>query len=64
MTVPLVETTEEPGTLDSATPAIPAPVTPETVLVLDFGSQYSQSIASLSPARSLSSRSGSETRAA
>ena len=46
LSVPLVETTEEPGTLepDQAQPKQP-PTAPETVLVLDFGSQYSQLIA-------------------
>jgi GMP synthase (glutamine-hydrolysing) len=44
--VPRVETTEEPGSLapDQAAPENP-PTAPETVLVLDFGSQYSQLIA-------------------
>ena len=46
LSVPRVETTEEPGTLepDQAQPKQP-PTAPETVLVLDFGSQYSQLIA-------------------
>ena len=44
--MPLVETTEEPGTVEpGAVPARPVPASPETVLVLDFGSQYSQLIA-------------------
>ena len=44
--VPTVETTEEPGNLapDRTQPKQP-PTAPETVLVLDFGSQYSQLIA-------------------
>jgi GMP synthase (glutamine-hydrolysing) len=42
----IVATTEEPGTLepDQTQPGRP-PTAPETVLVLDFGSQYSQLIA-------------------
>jgi GMP synthase (glutamine-hydrolysing) len=42
----IVATTEEPGTLepDETQPGRP-PTAPETVLVLDFGSQYSQLIA-------------------
>jgi GMP synthase (glutamine-hydrolysing) len=44
--VPTVETTEEPGNLapGKGQPKQP-PTAPETVLVLDFGSQYSQLIA-------------------
>jgi GMP synthase (glutamine-hydrolysing) len=44
--MPRVETTEEPGTVEpgAAQPGV-APTGPETVLVLDFGSQYSQLIA-------------------
>ena len=46
MSVPTVETTEEPGTVEIGDPpAVPLPHAPETVLVLDFGSQYSQLIA-------------------
>jgi GMP synthase (glutamine-hydrolysing) len=46
LSVPLVETSEEPGTVapEDQSPA-PIPTAPETVLVLDFGSQYSQLIA-------------------
>ncbi|MFY9615557.1 MAG: glutamine-hydrolyzing GMP synthase [Candidatus Dormiibacterota bacterium] len=46
LSVPLVETTEEPGNLEPGQVAPQTPPTaPETVLVLDFGSQYSQLIA-------------------
>ncbi|HEV3233269.1 MAG TPA: glutamine-hydrolyzing GMP synthase [Candidatus Dormibacteraeota bacterium] len=46
LSVPLVETTEEPGNLEPGQVASQTPPTaPETVLVLDFGSQYSQLIA-------------------
>src|SRR5207245_3843893 len=46
LSVPRAETSEEPGTVapDTAGPAT-TPTAPETVLVLDFGSQYSQLIA-------------------
>ena len=44
--MPRVETTEEPGTVEpGAEQPGSAPSGPETVLVLDFGSQYSQLIA-------------------
>jgi GMP synthase (glutamine-hydrolysing) len=44
--MPRVETTEEPGTVEpGAEQPRTAPTGPETVLVLDFGSQYSQLIA-------------------
>src|SRR3979411_520062 len=44
--MPRVETTEEPGTVEpGAAPPGSAPTGPEPLLVLDFGSQYSQLIA-------------------
>ncbi|HEV3232893.1 MAG TPA: glutamine-hydrolyzing GMP synthase [Candidatus Dormibacteraeota bacterium] len=46
LSIPLVERTEEPGAIAPEVPAPDArPTAPETVLVLDFGSQFSQLIA-------------------
>jgi GMP synthase (glutamine-hydrolysing) len=46
LSIPRSETTEEPGTVAPEKVGVPDPPTaPETILVLDFGSQFSQLIA-------------------
>ncbi|MEA2684510.1 MAG: hypothetical protein QOK05_2838 [Chloroflexota bacterium] len=46
LSIPRSETTEEPGTVEPQAPNLDeAPTAPETVIVLDFGSQFSQLIA-------------------
>ena len=46
LSIPRSETSEEPGTIEPQEPNLDeAPTAPETVLVLDFGSQFSQLIA-------------------